>query len=87
MVRRNTLPVLGNMEGSIFEAGFTPKVINISSYELNISEISILAKGRKFCPTPEYSDLLGLKVDITEFARKLQLNYLVIMVQQEMLIT
>ena len=76
MVRRNTLPMLGDMEGSIFEAGFTPKVINISSYELNDSEISLLAKGRKFCPTPLYNDLLGLKVDIIEFARKLQLKEL-----------
>ena len=58
-------------ENSIHVAGFTPKIINISSYVLNQSEISILAKGKKFTPTPEYSDLLGLKVDIMEFIRKI----------------
>ena len=63
-------------ENSIHVAGFTPKIINISSYVLNQSEISILAKGKKFTPTPEYSDLLGLKVDIMEFIRKIQLREL-----------
>ena len=72
MVPQNdTLPKCDN---SIFDAGFTPRIVNISSYELNTSEISILMKGRKFCPTPSYKDLLSLSVNMGEFSRKLLLK-------------
>ena len=51
----------------------TPKIINISSYDLTRSEISILAKGTKFCPTPIKKDVLNLQVDINVFLRKILL--------------
>ena len=51
----------------------TPKIINISTYNLTKSEKSLLKKGLKFCPTPVKSDLLNLEVDIKEFLRKLEL--------------
>ena len=51
-----------------------PKIINISSYELNESEISLLSKGPKFCPTPMESKILDLQIDVNEFIRKLQLK-------------
>jgi hypothetical protein len=62
------------LEDSIFLAGFTPKIVNISSYVLNATEISLLAKGKKFCPTPVYNDFLELKVNIADFVRKIQLK-------------
>ena len=51
----------------------TPKIINISSYDLSKPEISLLSKGAKFCPTPMQNNLLELRVDILEFLRKVQL--------------
>ena len=67
------------LEDSIFDAGFTPKIVNISSYVLNATEVSLLAKGKKFCPTPIYSDFLELKVEFfwwTNTSNKIcQVNY------------
>ena len=51
----------------------TPKIINISSYDLSKPEISLLSKGAKYCPTPMQNNLLELRVDILEFLRKIQL--------------
>ena len=51
----------------------TPKIINISKYDLNNAEISLLSKGKKYVPDPISKDLLDLRVDINEFIRKIQL--------------
>ena len=51
----------------------TPKIINISTYDLNNAEISLLSKGKKYVPDPISKDLLNLRVDINEFIRKIQL--------------
>ena len=51
----------------------TPKIINISSYDLSNAEISLLSKGMKFCPTSISKNLLELRVDILAFLRKIQL--------------
>ena len=51
-----------------------PKILNFSSYDPNDSEISLLSKGLKFCPTPFKPDLLQLEVDIVETIRKFQLK-------------
>jgi hypothetical protein len=74
MVRSSALNPSTYVNDSIFLAGFTPKIVNISSYIANLTEITVMGYGKKFCPTPMYNDLLGLKVDITEFVRKLQLK-------------
>lgn len=38
------------------------------------SEISLLNKGLKFCPTPEKPNFLDLEIDIKEFIRKIELT-------------
>ena len=53
-----------------------PKIINISSYQLNDSEISILSKGPKFAVTPTDSKILDLQINVNEFIRKFQLKNL-----------
>ena len=64
------------MENSPNIMDSAPKVINISSYDPSPSEISLLKRGLKFCPTPQRSDLLNLEVDIAELVRKIELiNY------------
>ena len=70
-VRQNNFIVSPNLQNNLSHV--TPKIINISSYDLNPNEISILSKGKKYCPTPIYKDLLNLRVDIHEFLRKIQL--------------
>lgn len=50
------------------------KIINFSSYDPSLDELSILDKGFKFCPTPNRPDLLDLEVSINEFVRKIELS-------------
>ena len=52
------------------------KIINLSKYILNDVEKKLLCRGSKFCPTPQYPDLLDLEIDIHEFARSLLLKEL-----------
>ena len=35
-------------EDSILDAGFIPKIVNISSYVLNATEVSLLGKSKKY---------------------------------------
>ena len=51
----------------------TPKIINLSKQNLTNSEISLLEKGLKFCPTPEKPNYLDLEIDVKEFIRKIEL--------------
>ena len=60
-----------NVRNNLSDA--TPKIINISKYDLNPAEISLLSKGKKYCPTPMYNDLLELRVDVEDFIRNVQL--------------
>ena len=49
----------------------TPKVINLSSYELSPTQIEILKLGLKFTPTPK-ANPQELNLDIQEFCRKMR---------------
>ena len=51
-----------------------PKVINISSQNLNISQIKLMCRDPKFGITPDKPDLLNLQVGIKDLARKLQIK-------------
>ena len=51
-----------------------PKIINLSSYDLTNSELSLLSRGFKFCPTPPKPDILQLEVDLKETIRKIELK-------------
>ena len=53
-----------------------PHIINLSSVDFTSSQIKVLDKSSKFCPTPTYSDLLELEVNIKEFLRKVELKTL-----------
>ncbi|KAK3085251.1 hypothetical protein FSP39_000707 [Pinctada imbricata] len=51
-------------------------VLNLSNYNLNDSEITILAKGLKFIPSPRvYNTRRNIMKDFLEFARKLRCKY------------
>ena len=67
----NNFQVLNNLNNNLSEV--TPKIINISSYDCNQNEISLLSKSLKFCVTSTRKDLTDLRVDISEFLRKIQL--------------
>lgn len=49
-------------------------VVNLSRHELTDSEISLLSKGLKFCPTPKDLDRYSLCKDINEFIRRITLK-------------
>lgn len=51
-----------------------PKIINLSNHTLTDSEVKLLSKGLKFCPTPVERDLLELEVNMKELARKIELQ-------------
>ena len=48
--------------------------VNLSSVNLNETEIKLLSKGLSFCPTPHKSDWIKLKTDLSDFARHLRLK-------------
>ncbi|XP_065679096.1 uncharacterized protein LOC136093777 [Hydra vulgaris] len=50
-----------------------PKVINLSTKHLTTSQISLLPKGQKFCPTTK-GNILHIDSDIKQFTRKLILK-------------
>ena len=52
----------------------TPKIVNLSSYDLSENEISLLQKGLNFCPTPSTPDLMELEVNLRDFVRLLLLK-------------
>ena len=49
------------------------QIVNLSSRELNKTEIKHLEKGLKFTPTPSNSNTQELNKDILEFTRKVRL--------------
>ena len=49
-------------------------VVNLSSVNLNKTEIKLLSKGLSFCPTPHKIDWIELKTDLSDFARRLRLK-------------
>ena len=49
------------------------QIVNLSSRELNKTEIKLLEKGLKFTPTPSNSNTQELNNDILEFTRKVRL--------------
>ena len=51
-----------------------PKIINMSTYQLNKDEIKVMSKGPKFCPTPNTPDIFDLKIAVKELTRKLELQ-------------
>ena len=53
-----------------------PIIINLSNLDLTETQIKVLEKSSKFCPTPIYSDLLDLEINTKEFLRKVQLKTL-----------
>ena len=53
-----------------------PSIINLSNLDLTETQIKVLEKSSKFCPTPIYSDLLDLEINTKEFLRKVQLKTL-----------
>ena len=57
-------------------ANLKTAVLNLSNYKLNDSEITLLAKGLKFIPSPRnHNASKNVLHDFTEFARKLRCRY------------
>ncbi len=52
----------------------SPNVVNISQYSLSQTEIAILSKGLKFCPTPLRVDEFEVRKDVKAFSRRLRLQ-------------
>ena len=48
-------------------------VINLSSSSLSADEISVLARGRTFCPTPRHINWSDVSADIYDSARRMRL--------------
>ena len=68
-------------QGSIFHKNvnsvlnvITPKIINLSDYNLTAGDISLLKKGLNFCPTPSFPDFLDLEINLRDFIRLLLLK-------------
>lgn len=51
-----------------------PKIVNFSNYDPSQAELSLLARGFKFCPTPAKPDYIQLEVDVNETIRKIELK-------------
>ena len=51
----------------------SPKIINLSKYELSKPELFLLLRGRKFTPTSK-GNSLNLKSDIFDFTRRIQMQ-------------
>ena len=49
-------------------------IVNLSSVNINETEIKLLFKGLSFCPTPHKIDWIKLKTDLSDFARRLRLK-------------
>ena len=49
------------------------QIVNLSSHQLNKTEIKLLEKGLKFTPTLSNSNTQELNKDILEFTRKVRL--------------
>ena len=49
-------------------------VVNLSRRELTDSEVSLLSKGLKFCPTPSDLDRYNLRKDTNDFIRRIRLK-------------
>ena len=49
-------------------------VVNLSSVNLNETEIKLLSKGLSFCPTPHKIDWIKLKTDLSDLACGLRLK-------------
>jgi len=49
-------------------------VVNLSQRVLTQTEVSLLSKGLKFCPTPEKIDIYSLQKDIEEYVRRVRLR-------------
>ena len=49
-------------------------VINLSSSSLSADEISVLARGLTFCPTPRHINWSEVSADIYDFARRMRLS-------------
>ena len=49
-------------------------VVNLSSVNINETEIKLLSKGLSFCPAPHKIDWIELKTDLSDFTRRLRLK-------------
>ena len=50
----------------------SPNVVNLSGRKLSTTEISLLSKGLKFAPTPNYINRAVLNEELETFGRKLR---------------
>ena len=62
-------------EGRLKGVYVSENVLNLSKRVLNEAEISLLSKGLKFVPTPNFVDKAALKQDLERFGRKLRLAW------------
>ena len=53
----------------------SPNVLNLSKRQLSVAEISLLSKGLKFVPTPNFVNRAILKEELEIFGRKLRLKW------------
>ena len=51
-----------------------PSVVNLSEYDLQDSELSVLSRGLNFCPTPGEPDMGHLRRDMDTFHRTLRIK-------------
>ncbi len=63
----NTFSTTGQNSNKSIQDFLYPGVVNLSSYHLSKSELSLLSKGLKFCPTPPKFDPGVIKSDIDKF--------------------
>lgn len=49
-------------------------VVNLSNHKLSISQLSLLERGLKFCPTPGEPHMANLRRDLDRFHRRLKWN-------------
>jgi len=64
-----------NSSGRLKGVFVSPNVFNLSKRQLSTSEISLLSKGLKFVPTPNFVNRAILKEELEIFGRKLRLKW------------
>ena len=69
-IENNLLIVFNKLNNSEYIKGF----VNLSSYPITNTEISVLSKGLSFCPTPGAPGIGNIVQDLDAFKRKTRLQ-------------
>ena len=67
--------LINDNDGRLTGVFVSPNVFNLSKRQLSKAEISLLSKGLKFVPTPDFVNRALLKEELEKFGRFLRLKW------------